>query len=258
MAPARVISGRAPASSPASLAQQNRALLEELRPGVKRKFAVLQNSFEDWNDQVVEIIEELEDGSLRVQNENGERMFVRFENLARNLSPEVTCGESHDVEICVGQKVIYPAHSASLEIPQATVQKIFANGSVVVRDGLDFVFDLQQLGKEVECSPQKPSICREDHVVADGYRGGEKFSFEGPIMAAFTNGLVVVNSGVLRFPIDVSATRERVNAAEGAITHPGIITSRGDANKLKLPNVGVTTEIEPYNPQAADKAQGAR
>src|SRR5690606_8799231 len=112
--------------------------------------------------------------------------------------------------------------------PEAPVSHVFKNGTVAVRDGADFVMDLKQVGKSVECSPQRENICAGDHVRAEGYKLNQPIAFEGEIEKAYSHGVVLVRTGKLwRYPIDVSAVRKRIAAeAEEAVAPPAMISGK--------------------------------
>ncbi len=241
--------GRAPVRNLASypdkeLEAQNKALFEKLKPGSK---VIITNSLNEFEDNIARIVDKFEDGSVRVELANGKRYKIRGKNLSLTASPEVKCGKSFETEICKGDKVFYPSVSTSLYIPEAPVEHIFENGAVVVKDGAaTFILDLQQVGKKVECSPQKMSLCKGDYVMAEGYRNNARFDFEGTVEEAYTHGKVLVKSdGFWLFPIDVEAVSERTET-ELAEKNPAVITSSG--SRVKQIPYRVTEEIEPAIP----------
>lgn len=221
--------------------------------------AMVQNSFKGWNNEIVTVIEHIEGGSVRVRMANGREPEVKFRNLARNLSPEVKCGKSGEVEVCKGEKVFYPSMSASLNLPEGEVIKVFHNNLAVIRDGGDMLVDLHRVGKSVECSPQKPNICVDKHVYADVYYDGGRHSFEGNVERAYSHGPVLIRQGVHLYPIDASAVRERLSRLED---DSAAITGRDFEPKVApthAPGGGrVQPELEPGNPNEADRVNEAR
>lgn len=218
----------------------------------------IQNSLDGWNDEVVTVIAIYDDQSVRVKFRNGNTPLVQFKNLARNLAPEIpetNCGESQGTSICKGDKVLYRSDSASLLIPEAEVMRIFANGSATLRDGFDFELPLSQVGKSVDCSPQKPGYCVGDSVLAEGFRDGARHVFEGRIERAYSHGPVLVRvDTTLLIPIDVSAVKKRV-AAEASIDDPNVVT---DFGMKETPTWTVLPEIEPLDPIKADRVNKSR
>jgi hypothetical protein len=248
--------GRKPASisSPRDAAAKNRALFERLKPG---HTVIIQNSYPGWEDQVAEVTEKYDDGSVRIRLRNGKMGSIKATQLADSLSPEVQsgCGTSHGVKVCKGEKVYYPARSTSLEIPEAPISHIFENGTLTVTDGAEFVLDWKQVGKAVQCSPQKETICVGDHVHADGFKKDQAVSFEGDVERAYSHGVVIVRTDDLwRFPIDVSALKKRIAVIEPG---PAVITERAPVKRLPA-NVKVAPEIEPLDLHKADHVDEAR
>jgi hypothetical protein len=242
-----VVGQRQLASQEIAKRDANKAVFEAAKPG---DVYIVQNSIRGWEDRIVKIVDKFEDGSVRVEFEQeigegssrnlatvagGERALIRGYNLASTLSPEVGCAESHGVEICKGDQVFYPIRNTSLQLPEAPVRKVFQNGTVVVRDGADFVLDKEDLGKSVDCSPAKESICKGDYVIADAYKDTENFGFEGSVERCYTNGICVVKvDGRWRFPIEAKALKERVASLDGA-NNPAVITSRGEYRQKEDP-----------------------
>jgi hypothetical protein len=241
--------GRAPVRNLASypeqeLEAQNKTLFDKLKPGSK---VIIMNSTHEFEDNIARVVDKFEDGSVRVELTNGKRYKIRGKNLSLTVSPEVKCGKSFATDICKGDKVFYPSVSTSLYIPEAPVEYVFENGAVVVKDGAAiFILDLQQVGKAVDCSPQKMSLCKGDYVMAEGYRNNARFDFEGTVEQAYTHGLALIKSdGFWLFPIDVGAVSERTET-EQAEKNPAVITSSG--SRVKQIPYRVTEEIEPNIP----------
>lgn len=243
-------------SSSASESIENKLQLNDI--------AMIQNSTSEWNDEVVKVVEIYADGSRRVLRQNGEKVLVRKKNLAASLSPRsrTGCGPSHGTEICEGNSVFYPAHGTTLGIPEAKVKHVFENKRVVLTDGVDQPFSLNEIGVEVKCSPQKPSVCENTYVLGDGLRGGNRYTFEGPVEKVFSNGIVVVKSSAFwKFPIDVKAVNERVAATDSDIQNSGaVIMNRSGGAELKRDpassvKVPVTRMLEPYNVEIADEVE---
>jgi len=251
--------GRAYQRAPASVAALNRAeenkkLFSEMKPG---DVFIIQNSVHELDDEVVIATDIFEDGTVRVKRSNGRRAFVKASNLASTLSPEVECGESHDVKVCKGDRVFYPVRTASLDVPEAPITHIFANGSILIRDGGEFIFDLKQVGKPLDCSPQREGICTGDYVFAEGFREDRKFNFEGPIEKAYTHGIVLVKvNGLWRYPIDVKAVKKRIASENPNDLGPNVISTRGSRAK-DLPFT-VIPEVEPLDPNLSDSVLDAR
>lgn len=230
-----------PGRKPAYEAKQdpNLELCKRLKAG---GFAIIQNSVEEHNDEVVRIVDMFEDCSVRVQRADGSKMFVRRSNLATTLSPAAPCKTVNGCETCVGDEVFYPNQAVTIGIPEGKVEGVFDNGRVVIRDGLVRAFDITQVGKRVKCSPQKETICVDDYVLGNGYRLNTPFSFEGPVERVYCHGIVVVRSSAFwRFPIDVSAVVERVATTENDVSG-GVISSRDVADKVPA---RITPEVEP-------------
>jgi hypothetical protein len=245
---------RGPASEQSfAQAVANKKLFSAAKPGDR---FIVQNSVHELDDEVVVVQDVFEDGSLRVKRGNGKRAFVRAQNLAATLSPEIDCGDSFGEKICRGDVVFYPVRSSSLEIPKAKVTYVFANGSVVVQDGAEFVFNLPQVGKLAKCSPQRESICVGDYVYAESFRKDEKFTFEGDVEEAYTNGVVLVKvNGRWRYPIDVTAVKERIATDNPIFNSGAVITTRTSRSKEAVP---VSPELEPNDPNQSDRANDAR
>lgn len=249
-------SGRAPVRQLSSYPQQeleaeNKKVFDQLKPGSK---VIIMNSVNEFEDNVGRIVDKFEDGSVRVELPNGKRYKIRGKNLSVLVSPEVKCGKSFETDICKGDKVFYPSVSTSLYIPEAPVEHVFQNGTVVVKDGAaTFILDLQQVGKAVDCSPQKMSLCKGDYVMAEGYRNNARFDFEGTVEQLYTHGLALVKSdGFWMFPIDVEAVKERTES-EQAEKNPAVITT--STGRVKQLPYRVTEEIEPALPEL--KGSGA-
>lgn len=229
--------GRAPAV--AEKKDPNQEVFQRLRAG---SFAIIQNSVEEWNDQIVQVTDLFEDGSVRVRLSDGASAFIRKSNIATSLSPAISCVNSHGTDICVGEKVYYPYQAVTIGIPEGKVEGVFENGRVAVRDGLLRTYDAGQVGKRVKCSPQKENICVDKYVLGNGYRQNTPFTFEGPVERVYSHGVVVVRSSAFwRFPIDVSAVVERIATTENEVTG-AVISSREVADKVPA---RVTPEVEP-------------
>ncbi|MGZ3695713.1 MAG: hypothetical protein ACXWQO_16560 [Bdellovibrionota bacterium] len=203
----------------------------------------------------MKVVEIFDDKSVRVKFDNGRKPIVRFANISKNLSPAVRCGNSHGFEICKGDRVLYPLGSASLMIPEAEVLAAFKNNRALLRDGTDFQIDLEKVGKEVDCSPQKPTICKDAHVMAEGYNDGSRHVLEGTIEKAYTHGPVLVRiSPTTLIPIDASAVKKRI-AAEAVIDDPAVLSNHGFHGK---PSYTTLPELEPLDPNIADHVKEAR
>jgi hypothetical protein len=209
---------------------------------------IIQNSLSDWQDEVVRLTDKFEDGRIKVELRSGRRAFVSERNLARTLSPELSCADSLGTQICQGDRVTYPSRASSMEIPDGEVLRIFANGSVLVKDGVNFIVPLRQVGKRTECSPQKPSLCVGDYVVAEAYRLDRRFDLEGPVRAIGSDGTAYVESdGVFLFPVHVNGLRERIASLDGEVS-PAVIQSRSGREKVPFRVMG---EIESADDRAS-------
>jgi hypothetical protein len=223
-------------------------------------YAIIQNSTDSWTDQVVEISDVFEDGSVRVKLNDGTKAFIRSDTITKTLAPDVKCVDSHGVKICAGDKVYYPLHAASVAVPEATVDHIFSNGKVQVLAGLHHVFDIEEIGKETKCSPQKPSVCEGDYVVANGYRDARPFTFEGAVEKAYSNGIVMVASSYFwRFPVNVSGVVKRTETND-AQTTGSIIVSNAVGKSLGgtpyTPEVDTGKSYDPFASQQDEKKEG--
>jgi hypothetical protein len=234
---------------------ENKDLFEKVKPG---DYMLVQNSTYDFNDEVLQVTDLIEDGSLRLRRPNGQMVFVRARNLSTTLSPEVPCGMSHGTKICKGDRVFVPMRSASLGLPEAPVEFVFANGSVVVKDGGRFVLDLSQVGKRVRCSPEREDICVGDYVFAEAYKADARFDFDGVVENPYTNGVVVVKVGSMRYPIDVSALKKRIATLDTKEEATGPIAPAGSRAPASLEETTVTPELEPLNPMDADRVKSER
>lgn len=238
--------GRFPASV-ASRKEKQRIqaaeLDEKLRVGT---YAIVRNSVMDWNDQVVRISARYEDGARQILLDDGRLARVSFENLV-TLSPETErCCKSNGAEICKGEKVYHPLASVSLGTPEGKVEKIFENCSMVVRDGLDYVYRSSQLAKAVDCSPQKDSVCVGKIVYVEGYKDGKRYEFEGPVELVLTNGLVLVKNGLWLMPTEAAAATVQTESLFGVTEQNKagmVVTSRDGQRKLFVPT---QQELEPY------------
>ncbi len=235
----RALSSQLKAAAQRAPAYENKEFFENLNPG---KLVVLQNSLPEWNDQIAVVTDKFEDGSVRVRLvDTGKLALIKAENLKSNLSTETDCAISHGFKICKNERVFFPLPSASLDIPEAKVIHVFTNGTVVVRDGgMDYLLDAKQIGKQVQCSPQKESLCVEDYVFAEGYKDNRRFSFEGPVDRIYSHGVALVRSMGLRFPIDVMALKKRIAGGEDN-RNPAIITEMPPEKPLP-----VVPEVESY------------
>lgn len=214
------------------------------------EFAIIQNSLDDWNDKVVMITDVFEDGSVRVRMDDGTRSLVRKTKLEISLSPALPCMGTDKAKICENDKVYYPSGEVTMGIPSGSVEHVFANGKVLLRDGLHRIANLKDIGKETSCSPQKETICEGDYVMANGLRQNRQFSFEGPVEKVYTNGIVIVRSDHLwRYPIHVNNVVKRV-ATTNAEMPAGIISSRDVKEKIPSERVmpEIRTEDEYYDP----------
>ena len=89
---------------PASMEEKRKTkaeLAKELEPRLKvGSYAIIRDSVDDWNDQVVKITARYDDGSRQVQLDNGSFARVKYENLL-TLSPETDqCCRSNDLDFC--------------------------------------------------------------------------------------------------------------------------------------------------------------
>ena len=238
---------RAPASvSSLERNAQNRQLCEKMRPG---QVFMIKNSVHDFDDRIVTVADRYEDCSVRVKLENGQKAYVRFQNLSQTLAPEVDCVPSHGTLVCKGDQVFYPARTSSMEIPEAPIEKAFAHGVVVVRDGADFVLNADQVGKPATCAPGKENICLGKYVHAEAFKVDRKFDFEGKVARVYTNDVAVVETGLFKYPIAVAALKERI-ATDEADFDPSVITRRNSMG-MKTP-FNVMPTIEPNNARFED------
>lgn len=249
--PSRVIrlekKGRFPASVELIKTEQEterKELDEKLKVG---SYAIIRNSTGDWNDEVVRITARYEDGGRKVELTDGRTGLIRFENL-NTLSPETNkCCKSHGVNICPNEKVYHPLPTTSIGTPLGTVRRMFENCSLVVRDGLDFIYDVRQVGKPVDCSPQKESVCVGKTVFVEAYRNGKRFAFEGPVDQVFTNGVVIIRSGLWQMPVDATTVRvqtETLYSLPDEKRDGAVVTSRDGQRKIFVPT---REEIEPFD-----------
>ncbi len=249
--PSRVIrlekSGRMPASV-AKIREEQEIERTELDSKLKvGSWAIIRKSTSEWNDQIVRVTARYEDGARQVELTDGRKAHIRFENL-NTLSPETgKCCKSHGVDICRDDKVYHPVPSSSIGVPLGRVRRLFENCTALVRDGLDFVYDIRQVGKPVDCSPQKETVCVGKIVFAEGYRNGRRYSFEGPVDQVFTNGTILVRNGLWFMPVDATTVRvqtESLYSLPEEATSGAVITSRDGQRKLFVPT---REEIEPFD-----------
>ncbi|MGZ3703072.1 MAG: hypothetical protein ACXWSD_14915, partial [Bdellovibrionota bacterium] len=221
---------------------QNQELDGKLKVGT---YAIVRDSVEDWNDQVVQVTSRYDDGSRQVKLDNGTFARVKFNNLV-TLSPETgKCCKSNGVDICKGDLVWHPLPTTSIGVPQGKVLRIFENCSTVVRDGLDYVYQMRQIGKSVDCSPQKESVCVGKVVYVEGYRDGKRYQFEGPVSQVFTNGTILVKTGLWLLPTDAATAIVQTDALNKASNRsPASIGPRDGQREIPVP---VYPEIEPYD-----------
>ncbi len=206
--PARIIrlekKGRMPASVASQKADKREALTELDKKLPVGTYAIVKNSLADWNDRVVRVTARYEDGSRQVQLDDGKFARVAFNNLD-TLSPETKkCCEAGGVSLCPGDLVWHPLPTMSFGVPEGKVTRIFENCSTVVRDGLEYIYEARQLGKAVDCAPQKSNVCVGKVVYVEGYRNGQRYQFEGPVTNVFSNGSVLVKTGLWLLPIDAA------------------------------------------------------
>lgn len=217
--------------------------------------AIIQGSVPEWNNEVVQVVALYENGDRKVQLENGKFAHIRLANL-NTLSPEKKgCCDSNGVKVCKGDKVYHPLPSSSIAIPEGKVQRLFENCSVVVRDGLDFVYDARQLGKPVQCSPQKPSVCVDKTVFAEGYKQGNRFSFEAPVAKVYTNGTALLRTDLFLMPIDVTALSVQTESTLKGRRPASVVVGRD--SPANIPTY-TTREVEPADATLWDKSQGER
>lgn len=228
--------------------EERRDLDGKLKVGT---WAIIRNSTEEWNSEIVRVTARYEDGSRQVQLTDGRKAHIRFENL-NTLSPETAkCCKSHGVDICRDEKVYHPVPSTSIGVPLGRVRRLFENCTALVRDGLDFVYETQQIGKPVDCSPQKESVCVGKIVFAEGYRNGRRFSFEGPVDQVFTNGTILVRTGLWLMPVDATTVKVQTDTLYSLpeeATNGAVITSRDGQRKIFVPT---REEIEPFDANEA-------
>ena len=249
--PSRVIRLEKRGRMPASV-MQIREEQEEERKELDGKlkvgtWAIIRNSTEEWNNEVVRVTARYEDGARQIELTDGRKAHIRFENL-NTLSPETSkCCKSHGVDICKEDKVYHPVPSTSIGVPLGRVRRLFENCTTLVRDGLDFIYDVKQVGKPVDCSPQKESVCVGKIVFAEGYRNGKRYAFEGPVDQVFTNGTVLVRSGLWFMPVDATTVKVQTDTLYSLpeeATNGAVITSRDGQRKIFVPT---REEIEPYD-----------
>ena len=244
--------GRMPASvmdKRESKAEQNADLDQKLKVG---NYAIVRDSVEDWNSQVVKVTARYDDGSRQVQLDNGSYARVKFDNLI-TLSPETgKCCKSNGVDICKGDLVWHPLPTTSIGVPQGKVMRIFENCSTVVRDGLDYVYQMRQVGKSVDCSPQKETVCVGKVVYVEGYREGKRYQLEGPVTQVFTNGTILVKTGLWLLPTDASTAIVQTDTLHSPSNRSpaSVIGSRDGQRSIPVP---VYPEIEPFDAHDAQE-----
>jgi hypothetical protein len=245
--------GRGPASveeKRLSRDEQNQELEKKLKVGT---YAIVRDSVDDWNDQVVKVTSRYDDGSRQVQLDNGRYARVKFDNLV-TLSPETErCCKSNGVDICKGDTVWHPVPSTSIGVPQGKVLRVFENCTAVVRDGLDYVYAMRQLGKSVDCAPQKNSVCVGKIVWVEGWRDGKRYQFEGPVEQVFTNGTVLVKAGLWLLPTDASTAvvqTDTLNQKSNRSPASAVVGSRDGQRAIPVP---VYPEIEPFDAHDAQE-----
>lgn len=249
--PAKVIRlekrGRMPASMDtvrAEKAEANRQLDEALKVG---SHAIIRNSTDEWNNQVALVVARFEDGSRKIKLDDGTFARIAFDNL-HTLSPETDrCCKSSGVNICRNDRVYHPVPSTSLGVPVGKVRRLFENCAAVVRDGLDFIYDAKQLGKAVDCSPQKEAVCVGKVVYVEAYRNGKRYEFEGPVDQVFTNGTILVRTGLWLLPVDATTVKVQTDTLHSLPVEGdsgSVITSRDGQRKIFVP---VQKEVEPFD-----------
>jgi hypothetical protein len=223
---------------------RNKELDAKLKVG---GYAIVVSSVEDWNDQVVRVTSRYDDGSRQVQLDNGSYARVKYENLT-TLSPETDkCCKSNDVDICKGDMVWHPLPTTSIGVPNGKVIRVFENCSTVVRDGLDYVYQMRQLGKSVDCAPQKNTVCVGKTVWVEGWRNGQRYQFEGPVAQVFTNGTILVKTGLWLLPSDAATAvvqTDTIRQLSNRSPASAVIGSRDGQRSIPVP---VYPEIEPYD-----------
>jgi hypothetical protein len=133
----------------------------------------------------------------------------------------------------------------------------FENCTAVVRDGLEYIYDVSQLGKETECSPQKESVCTGKIVYAEGYRNGQRYDFEGPVSKVYTNGIVLLQTGLWMLPIDATALKVQTESILTDLQQLEASVVAGGEERRSLP-VKTMRELEPANPETAEKVRARR
>lgn len=191
-------------SAAAKKAAELKRLDEVLKVGT---YAIIQKTVDEWNDEVVKVVARYEDGRRKVQRPNGGYLFVEPNNL-HTLSPESTaCCSSKGTEICNGDTVYHPQISSSIGLPEGKVLRTFENCNMVVRDGIEYIYEAAQLGKPTQCSPQKQNVCVGHVGYVQGYRNGNRYTFEGKVTNVYTDGTVLVENGFSLMPVDASSVR---------------------------------------------------
>jgi archaellum component FlaF (FlaF/FlaG flagellin family) len=185
--------------------------------------------------------------------DNGTYARVKFDNLM-TLSPETDkCCKSNGVDMCKGDKVWHPLPSTSIGVPEGKITRIFENCSAVVRDGLDYIYQMKQLGKSVDCSPQKESVCVGKIVYVEGYRNGKRYQLEGPVQQVFTNGTVLVKTGLWLLPLDATTAVVQTDSLHSAADRrpaSAVITHRDGQQTIPVPTY---PELEPYDANDAQR-----
>lgn len=207
---------------------------------------MVQNTIDDVvNYKTGEVVSLYSKGDIKIRLEDGKVMVVRAGNIMRSLAAPVESAKVGDVEFKVGEKVYYPSPTIAFEIPEGKIDTIFENGKVVIDDGILQVKELKQLGKESKCSPQDESICVDDYVLADSYKYGNGFSFEGTVSKIYSNGVVIVKSGNWLHPISVNSVSKRIAAtADDADNSGAVISTRAVKDSSGVP-LKISPELEP-------------
>ena len=242
---------------PASMEEKRKTkaeLAKELEPRLKvGSYAIIRDSVDDWNDQVVKITARYDDGSRQVQLDNGSFARVKYENLL-TLSPETDqCCRSNDLDFCKNDTVWHPLPTASIGVPQGKIIRIFENCSAVVRDGLDYVYQMRQLGKSVDCAPQKDTVCVGKVVYVEGYRNGKRYQLEGPVTQVFSNGTILVKTGLWLLPTDARTAIVQTDALKQPSNRSpasAVLINRDGQRSIPVP---VYPEIEPYDAHDAQE-----
>ncbi len=227
----------------ASKEAENQRLDEVLKVGT---YAIIQKTVDEWNDEVVKIVARYEDGRRKVQRPNGGFLYVEPNNL-HTLSPETTaCCSSNGTDVCNGDKVYHPQISSSIGLPEGKVLHTFENCNMVVRDGIDYIYEAAQLGKPTQCSPKKENVCVGKSGYVQGYRNGNRYTFEGKVTNVYTDGTVLVENGASLMPVDATSVRVLTESiADGSEPKRGPASVNPESPSVDYPS------LEPFDTEDA-------